>query len=194
MIDALQTFDWFQWVGLPLLVFLARLVDVALGTLRIIFLSRGRKYLAPLLGFVEVLIWITIVSQIVGGARNFAAYLAYAAGFAAGNYVGMLIEERLAIGTLVIRIIISQNGQSLIENLREAGYGVTHVDGSGSGGPVKLIYTVVQRKEFAQVVDVIQAANPKAFFTVEELRSVQQGIFPVRAGPRVDGFFGRKAR
>ncbi|HEX2991004.1 MAG TPA: DUF5698 domain-containing protein, partial [Anaerolineales bacterium] len=94
----METFDWFTWVILPLIIFLTRVLDVTLGTLRIIFISRGRKYLAPLLGFIEVLIWITVVSQIIGGASNFAAYFAYAAGFAVGNYVGMWIEERLAIG------------------------------------------------------------------------------------------------
>ena len=95
-------FDWFPWVILPFIIFAARVFDVTLGTMRIIFLSRGKKYLAPLLGFVEVLIWITVVSQIVGGAHNIVAYIAYAAGFAAGNYVGMVIEDKLAIGTLVV--------------------------------------------------------------------------------------------
>jgi uncharacterized protein YebE (UPF0316 family) len=134
----LENFDWFTWVYLPLIVFATRILDVTLGTMRIIFLSRGRKYLAPLLGFVEVLIWITVVSQIVGGAKNIVAYIAYAAGFAAGNYIGMMIEDKLAIGTLVVRIILSQDGKTLIESLYGAGYGVTYVDGHGATGPVIL--------------------------------------------------------
>lgn len=190
----METFDWYTWVILPLIVFLARVFDVTLGTMRIIFLSRGRKYLAPLLGFVEVFIWITIVSQIVRGAQNFAAYFGYAAGFAVGNYIGMALEDKLAIGTLVIRAILPQNGNALIERLRAEGYGVTHVDGHGATGAVDLIYTVVMRKELQQVVNIIQDTSPKAFFTVEELRSVRQGIFPVRASPRQDAFFGRKSK
>jgi len=190
----MQAFDWYSWVLLPSFVFLARFIDVSLGTLRIIFLSRGRKYLAPLLGFVEVLIWITVVSQIVGGAQNIVAYLAYAGGFAVGNYVGMLIEERLAIGTLVIRVILSTDGKVLVDRLREAGYGATYVDGHGSSGPVMLIYTVVMRKELEQVVNLIQEVHPKAFFTVEELRSTQQGIFPVRSSSTLDRLIGRKTR
>jgi hypothetical protein len=91
----MSIFDWYTWVILPLIVFLVRLTDVTLGTMRIIFVARGRKYLAPLLGFIEVFIWITVVSQIVRGAQNIVAYLAYAAGFAVGNYVGMIVEERL---------------------------------------------------------------------------------------------------
>lgn len=182
----MQEFDWYGWVVLPFIVFLARFVDVSLGTVRIIFLSRGRKYLAPLLGFVEVLIWITVVSQIVRGAQNAAAYLAYAAGFAVGNYVGMLIEERLAIGTLVIRVILSQDGAQLVDRLRTKGYGATYVDGHGASGPVVLVYTVVMRKELSHVMSLIHEVHPKAFFTVEELRSVQQGIFPVRSASTLD--------
>jgi uncharacterized protein YebE (UPF0316 family) len=191
----METFDTYTWVTLPLIVFLARVVDVTLGTMRIIFLSRGRKFLAPALGFVEVFIWITVVSQIVGGAKNnLLAYFAYAAGFAVGNYFGMVIEDKLAIGTLVIRAILPRNGNELTERLREAGYGVTFVDGHGASGDVVLIYTVVMRKELGQVIDIIQTTAPKAFFTVEELRSVQQGIFPVRASSIRADLFGRKKK
>lgn len=195
IIHGMQEFDWYNWVLLPLLVFLARLIDVSLGTLRIIFISRGKKYLAPLLGFVEVLIWITVVSQIVGSARSIIAYLAYAAGFAVGSYVGMLIEERLAIGTLVIRVILPNEGKDLVHRLRETGYGATYVNGHGASGPVVLIFTVVMRKELERVIAIIQEIHPKAFFTVEELRSVQQGIFPVQpSSSTLDRLIGRKTR
>lgn len=191
----METFDTYTWVILPLIVFAARLVDVTLGTMRIIFLSRGRKFLAPALGFVEVFIWITVVSQIVVGAKNnLVAYFAYAAGFAVGNFIGMVIEEKLAIGTLVVRVILPQGGNDLAQNLSDKGYGVTFVDGHGASGPVVVIYTVVLRRELEQVVGIIQDTAPKAFFTVEELRSVQQGIFPVRNVPRQDTFFGRKSK
>ena len=184
----------YSWVILPLIVFLARFTDVTLGTLRIIFLSRGRRYLAPALGFVEVLIWITVVSQIVRNAQNFVAYLAYAAGFAAGNYVGMVIDNKLAIGTLIIRMIRSKDDGQLVNELRTAGYGATFVDGQGASGPVSVIYTVVPRKEATQVINLIESTAPKTFFTVEELRSVQQGIFPARrTGDRFE-LFGRKKK
>jgi uncharacterized protein YebE (UPF0316 family) len=191
----METFDWYTWVILPLIIFLTRILDVTLGTLRIIFISRGRKHLAPLLGFVEVFIWITLVSQIVGGAQNFVAYLAYAAGFAAGNYVGMWIEEKLAIGTLVVRIILPGDAQRLLDALREAGFGVTHVDAHGSTGPVTLVYTVFMRKVLERVIGIIDATSPNSFFTIEELRSVQQGIFPSRSTtPRQGTLFGRKSK
>ena len=111
-----------------------------------------------------------------------------------GNHAGMIIEERLAIGTLVIRVILSKNGVSLVDRLRTEGYGATYVDGQGAGGPVRLIYTVVMRKELPRVISLIHEVHPKAFFTLEELRSVQQGILPVSSPPRPAGFLGRKSK
>src|SRR5512143_3199252 len=121
----------YVWLVLPVMVFFARVTDVSLGTLRIIFISRGKRNLAPFLGFVEVFIWITVVSQIVSHAHNLLAYLAYAAGFATGAVVGMYIEDRMALVTQIVRTIVQNNSQELICNLHTAGYGVTCVDGEG---------------------------------------------------------------
>jgi hypothetical protein len=98
----------YAWVVLPILIFLARVIDVSLGTLRIIFIARGRRKLAPLLGFFEVLIWIVVVSQVMQNLHSPLSFIAYAAGFATGNYVGMWIEDKLAIGTLIVRVIVPQ--------------------------------------------------------------------------------------
>jgi uncharacterized protein YebE (UPF0316 family) len=192
--ETTSAFDWYVWVILPLMVFFARLVDVSLGTIRIIFTSRGKKHLAPLLGFVEVLIWISIIAQITKGAHNIVAYLAYAGGFAAGNYVGMFIEDKLALGWLVVRAILPENKTGLMDTLRAAGYGVTSVNGQGAKGPVKLVYTIVSRKDLPRVIETIHRTYPKTFFTVEELRSVEQGVFPTRTTVRQDMFFGRKSK
>jgi uncharacterized protein YebE (UPF0316 family) len=186
--------DLYAWIGLPLLVFVARVVDVSLGTLRIIFISRGKKNLAPILGFVEVFIWIAVVAQIVRGVNDLAAYLAYAAGFAAGNFVGMFIEERLAIGTQVIRIIVPQEAIALTANLSASGYGVTSVDGQGATGPVKLIYTVVKRKDIPVVLSVIQRTHPHAFLSIEDVRSTQEGIFRAQTSTGDGARWGRKAK
>ena len=182
------------WVFLPILIFLARIVDVSLGTMRIIFISRGQRRLAPLLGFVEVFIWIVVVSQITRQASNLVAYLGYAAGFAAGNYVGMWIENRLAMGTLVVRTILQQGGEQIAASLHDAGYGVTTVAGQGSNGPVQLIYTVIQRKDLTEVTGLIHQANPKAFMTVEEARAVQEGIFPHSSKGRQIALAQRKGK
>jgi uncharacterized protein YebE (UPF0316 family) len=177
----METFNWYASVILPLIVFLARVTDVSLGTLRIIFTSRGKRNIAPLLGFVEVFIWIVVVSQVVKNVHSLPAYLGYAAGFAVGTYVGMKIEERLALGTLVIRIILAQGGENLAKRLRADGYGVTVVNGMGSGGEVKLLYTVIQRKSLETTIQVIKSINPKAFYSVEEVRTAESGIFPLPA-------------
>src|SRR5512147_688374 len=126
--------DVYAGVVLPIIIFFARIVDVSLGTLRIAFIARGQRYLAPLVGFFEVFIWIVVIGQIVQNLHSLIAYLAYAAGFATGSYVGLLLEARLAIGTLMVRVITPNDARGLIEQLHAAGYGVTSLDAHGSTG------------------------------------------------------------
>lgn len=181
--------QWFSqetitWVLLPLFIFLARVFDVTLGTMRIIFISRGKRFLAPVLGFFEVFVWIVAVSQLVTNLQNIAGFFAYAAGFAAGNYVGMVLEDRLALGTLSVRIITVREADDLARRLHDEGYGVTAIDAQGSTGRVKVIYTIIKRKDLPQVVSIIKSLNPRAFFSVEEIRAASEGIFPpARRGP-----------
>lgn len=169
----MQEINWF----LPLLVFFARILDVTLGTLRIIFIGKGNRILAPLLGFIEVFIWIVVVSQLVRSVSNLAGYLAYAAGFAVGNFVGLAIERKLAIGTIILRAIVTGDSESLIRNLKEAGYGVTFFDAFGTTGPVKIVYTVINRKELNDVVSRLHSSHPHLFYTVEEARLTSEGVF-----------------
>lgn len=182
------------WLVLPVMVFLARVTDVTLGTLRIIFISRGKRNLAPLLGFVEVFIWITIVSQIVSHAHNILAYLAYAAGFATGAFVGMGIENRLAIGTQVILAVIQENATELVDHLHAAGYGVTSVDGAGANGPVNLIYTIFPRRCQEDVLSIIHQTHPRAFLSIQDVRSTQEGIFPLALSTQNGFLFPRKSK
>ena len=179
LFEHLSNFDWYVWVGLPLLIFLARVFDVTLGTLRIIFTSRGMRNLAPVLGFVETFVWIIAVSSLVKHAQNVAAYVGYAGGFAMGTFVGMLIENKLAMGTLTIRAIIRRDPKELIETLHNAGFGVTAVDGRGSTGEVKIIYSTVKRADLSAIIDIFHRTLPGAFLSVEEVRSTEQGVFPV---------------
>jgi uncharacterized protein YebE (UPF0316 family) len=186
--------DWYGWLILPLIVFIARVADVTLGTMRIIYISRGRRKLAPLLGGVEVFIWVVVIAQIVKTAHGWPAYLGYAAGFAAGTYIGILLEDRLAIGTLIVRVILAEQGEALAAELHGAGYGVTVVDGRGSLRPVKLVYTIVNRKDLAEVTQIIHRTCPGAFLSVEEVRAVEQGIFPPAMHIPAIGIKGRKAK
>ncbi|MFZ5808718.1 MAG: DUF2179 domain-containing protein [Chloroflexota bacterium] len=170
---------WFQWVILPLIIFCARILDVTLGTLRIVFLAHGRRSVAPLVGFVEVLIWILAISQIMRNLTNPLTYLAYAGGFAAGNYIGLWVEEKLAIGMVAVRVFMKQDSEILMEKLKQAGYGVTRLSGMGTQGAIDIIYTLIHRRSLPDVVDLIHQVNPKTFFAVEEIRSASQGVFPL---------------
>jgi len=168
----------FSYGILPLLIFLARICDVSIGTMRIIFVSKGKKYIAPVLGFFEVLIWITAISKIMQNLDVYVNYIAYAAGFATGNYVGMIIEEKLAMGVQMIRVFIYQRGSELVQLLNNKGYGATSVEAHGARENVKLIYTIVNRNDLMKVLEIINEFNPKAFYTIEDIRSANEGIFP----------------
>ena len=167
----------FSWVILPLLIFLARISDQTIGTMRLIFLSKGQKFLAPFLGFFEVIIWLLAVGQIMKHLDNVLAYVAYGGGFAMGNYIGMVIEEKLSIGNVLIRIIPKKDTKELINYLRENDFGVTSVNAEGSKGKVDIVFTIIKRKDIAHVVSIINTFNPNAFYTIEDVKAINEGIF-----------------
>src|ERR1035437_4901752 len=174
-------FDYFSWIVLPIIIFFSRVCDVSLGTLRHVFISKGIRQIVPILGFMEVLIWIIVVAQVMKNLNNVACYLAYAGGFATGTYVGLLIEERLALGLQVIRIITNQNCDNLLVALKQANHGVTVVDAQGSVGPVKMVFTIIKRKNVQQVVLLIRQFNPTAFYSIEEIKNTSQGVFTAKS-------------
>lgn len=169
----------FLYVILPLLIFAIRIIDVTMDTLRIVYISRGNKMIAPLLGFFEILVWLTAITQIMKNLDNFACYIAYAGGFATGNYLGLILEERLAIGYQLVRVITSKDSTPLIEDLRNKGYGVTSVWAEGKNGKVHIIYSITQRSNIKDVIASINLFNPKAFYSIEDIRSlnVQHSLF-----------------
>jgi len=177
MFESLMASEYFTYLILPILIILARITDVTFGTIRIVFVARGNKLAAPLLGFFEVFIWIVAISQIMQHANNIVCYLAYAFGFAVGNYVGLTIEHRLAVGTQVVRIITAKHGDELSEVLRSAGFGTTVVDARGANGPVHLLYCVALRKDVKRVEDLIHQVHPNIFYSVEDVKSSSSGIF-----------------
>ncbi len=192
MSEAFLNSSTFHWVVLPLLIFLARICDVTIGTVRILLLARGRKKAVPLLGFIEVMIWLLAVRQVLLGMDNIVTYIAFAGGFAMGNFIGMRIEERLAVGLEVIRVITRKDATELFEHLKEQGYGVTCLDAQGATGKVNLIFTVVQRCQHDKVISIIKQFNPKAFYSVEDVKSVSEGgVFPLASRPLV-GLWGGK--
>lgn len=179
----------FTWVILPLLIFLARIADQSIGTLRLIFVSKGYKYLAPFLGFFEVIIWLVAVGQIFKQLDNALYYIAYGAGFAAGNFVGIILEEKISLGTVVVRIIPKLDTSDLIEYLKSHNYGLTIMDAEGSRGKVKVILSIIPRKQLREYVSIINKFNPNAFYTIEEVKSVRHGIFRPRSQESILGGF-----
>ena len=180
----------FTFVLLPVLIFLARVVDVSFGTIRIIFISRGQKLLAPLIGFFEILIWLVAIGKVMQNLSNVYCYIAYAGGFAAGNFAGMWIEEKLAMGTLVVQIITKKDACALIERLRSSGYGVTAVPAEGSTGPVHIIYSVIKRSGLQDFVGIVKKLNPQAFYSIEDIRFASKEILPLRQSGYMKGFLG----
>jgi uncharacterized protein YebE (UPF0316 family) len=162
----------FSLVILPLLIFLARITDVTIGTMRIIFVSRGFRFIAACAGFFEILIWLFAIGQIMNNLDSWINYVAYAGGFAVGTYIGVTIERWVALGYLVVRIITQRDGTALEESLRKANFVVTSVDAEGGRGPVKILFTILKRKALPTMVKLIKSTNPQAYYTIEDLRSV----------------------
>jgi len=166
---------------LAFFIFLAEMCVVTLGTMRIIFVARGRKFLAPLLGFFEILTWLFAISQVMQHLDSPACYLGFALGFTLGNFLGILIETKLALGMTAVRVITKDNPEALIERLRQADFGVTSIAGEGATGPVQIVMTIVKRRQLQTVLALIEAHAPQAFYAVDELQSAAQGIFPARS-------------
>ncbi|MBN1780243.1 DUF2179 domain-containing protein [bacterium] len=184
----------FIWVILPLLIFIARVVDVSIGTIRIIFLGRGSRYLAPVLGFFEVFIWLLAIRQVLANLSNIFCYIGYAAGFAMGNFIGMIIDDRLAMGKVVVRVITQDDAGLLIASLRRKGFGVTHVPAEGSRGQVSLIYTVILRSDLDSALRCVKKYNPNAFYTIENIRLSNEGIFPEHSKTLISRLLPRKPK
>lgn len=172
----------YAWIGLPLLIFFARILDVAIATLRLMFLARGSRVQASVIGFFEALLWIIVISQVIRNLDNVMCYLAYAAGFSTGTFVGMKIEERLALGTIIMRVITPDPSNAMLAELRADGFAVTRVAAEGSKGPVQILFMVLKRADMKRAVASIHKKYPKAFYTVEDVRYATDSPFSI-AGP-----------
>ncbi len=173
------------WIVTPLLIFLARIFDVSVGTIRIILMAKGFKKIAPILGFFESLIWILAVSQIMQHLNNFFYYFAYALGFATGTYLGIILEEKLSLGFIILRVITYKDANELVIHLREKKYSVTVLDAEGVSGAVKLIFLVLKRINAPDIIKLIKEYNPNAFYTMEDLKFVSGGVIPVQEHPMI---------
>ncbi|MBN2403165.1 MAG: DUF2179 domain-containing protein [Spirochaetes bacterium] len=159
-----------------LYIFFARIIDVSLGTIRIILISQGHRKLAPVLGFIEILIWLTAIGKALNNLTGIYSYFVYAGGFAAGNYVGMLLESKLSIGFQSIRIITSQKVTALPMMLKDEGFDISIVNGRGSKGGIFIIYTVARKRHVKKIINITNELEPNAFITIENVQSHRSGF------------------
>lgn len=167
----------FSYFLLPLFIFIGRISDVTIGTIRIIMISRGKRTLSAILGFFEVIIWLLAVTQVLKNLDNLICYIAYGGGFAAGNFIGISIENKLAIGTQAIQIIAHENMKTLAMILRQDGFGVTNLAAQGQKGQMDFLYLVAPRKRTQQVIEIVKTFDPDAFISVSDIRNSYAGYF-----------------
>jgi uncharacterized protein YebE (UPF0316 family) len=175
------------YVGTLLLavgIFTARVVDVTLGTLRTINIVHGRTKAAFMLGFVEISIWLLVITTVIQKiqAQPFLG-LFYAFGFSTGNVVGIMIERRLAIGATILRIVSAKPGSRLAEEIRTAGFAVTEFQGEGLSGPVKQLYVVCRRRDLKSILSVVRRIEPDAFYITEHAGDVSRIYRPMMPPP-----------
>jgi uncharacterized protein YebE (UPF0316 family) len=185
----MENFDYMAWIVVPILIILARIADQTIGTLRLVYLSKGYKIIAPVMGFFEVLIWIIVVSQIFQKLDNYFYYFAYAFGFALGNYIGLRLEERLSLGQVVIRVFPKINTDEIVNELSKRGFGLTIMDAQGTRGPVKILFSIINRKTLEDFLETVRKFDDQVFYTIEDVRTSAKGVFPSSENKR-KGFAG----
>jgi uncharacterized protein YebE (UPF0316 family) len=161
--------------AIPLMILALRTTDLTLATLRMLVVIRGRRGLAWGLGFAQSLFFVTAVAAVLSYLRNPWNLVAFCLGFATGNVVGIAIEARLAPGHILLRIVSSARADTIAEGLRRCGLGATHVAGRGGEGTVGMVLCFVQRREMEGARRLILEADPEAFVTVENVRSLRGG-------------------
>ncbi len=164
----------FNYLIMPLLIFCARVMDVSINTLRIMFVMNGKKKIAPILGFFESLIWLLAIGQIILNINNPMSYLAYAGGFAMGTFVGMTIEEKLALGRVLVRVITPEPMPELIEYMKDRNFRFTSVGAEGRYGKVNLLFTVMKREDLTGFIGKVKLIDDKAFYTIESVKRISE--------------------
>ncbi|KAB3530026.1 DUF2179 domain-containing protein [Alkaliphilus serpentinus] len=160
-----------------LFIFVARVTDVSMATIRMIMVVRGRRAQAAMIGFFEIMIYVMAIGKVLDGLNNPINLLVYASGFATGNFVGIFLEEKMALGSIIVQVISDHDVLKLVEILRENGFGVTVVEGYGRNGIRHLLNITLQRKNLAKLHNIVEEHDASAFMTVMDARSIRGGYF-----------------
>lgn len=175
--------DIFSFLILPLLIFVARICDVSINTIRIIYMLGGRRLTATLLGFFEAFIWLLVIREIFKHLDNWLCYVAYPAGFACGIFVGMIIEEKIAYGKVIVRIITRKDVNQLIQYLNTQQFRFTKVEAEGPDGKENLVFTVLDRERLDELLNKLKELIPTAFYTIEKVKAAaESGALPEERG------------
>ncbi len=183
VVESLLGTNFFNLVLMPLAIIAARIMDVSLGTVRVIAINRGDKNLAPLIGFFEVLIWIIIINQLLSSFQHWTWYVAYALGFASGTYIGMYISEQFTLGKAVVRVMTETSGKELIKELEKSNYKMAVVKTTFNTHEGVMLFVTIDSDELDDLLRLIHATNPKAVFSVEDVRRVSSELVSLRKHP-----------
>jgi uncharacterized protein YebE (UPF0316 family) len=162
-------------VGNAALIFLLRITDVSMGTVRTTMIMRGQRRWAAVIGFFEVTIWVLAISRVITNLDTIWNVVAYSGGFATGTLFGMWIEGKLALGNADLHIVSIAKGQEIVDRIRETGYGATQLYAEGQSGPVTLINVIVPRKQIKEIIRLVNEVDATAFVTVQDARQVLRG-------------------
>lgn len=161
-------------VVVPVLILISRIVDVSLGTVRLIFVAKGEKLLAAVLGFFEVLVWLLAITRIMDNLTNVYAYIAYASGFAIGTYLGIVIERKISVGKVIVRVVTSKDAKDLVTELREKRYTFTCIGVDGPDGEVQSLHVIIHKKDLSRLIEYVLKYDKDSFYTVEDVNIVTE--------------------
>lgn len=172
--------DLVSYLFVPALIIAARILDVSISTIRLLLVMNGKRHIAPFVGAIEVFLWITIIGQIIKGENSMISYVAYGVGFGLGTYIGMKIEEAIAIGQVMIKSVTAKPADELIVYLKKHDIKFSHIEAETNDGPAHIIWAVIERKGLPELTTIMHAFNPGAQFTVANVRS-SENITPHHA-------------
>jgi uncharacterized protein YebE (UPF0316 family) len=163
---------------LYIIIFCAKIIEVSISTIRLVFINKGERVKGAILGFIEILIWLIVVSSVLNNiTEDPIKVFIYAAAFSLGNYLGVTIESKIAVGLASIQVVVNEkSGEVLADILREQGYGVTIIEGKGKNESIKkLLFIQLKRKKIPDAVKLIKQHNPEAYITVNDIKSMLGG-------------------
>lgn len=174
----------YSLIILPILIFIARIIDVSFGTITVIFVSQGLKRLAAITSFFEIFIWIIAAKEVLTGNNSFILILAYCLGHGMGTYVGISITEKLSIGKVAVRLFLKENSTNLLEELKEKNFGITIFNAQGrTKTHSQLIYSILPIKDLPKIIKIIKKHNPKAFYSIETVKKISETNVKKKTNP-----------